>query len=63
MLLNKIVAAIMNWVAASLLVPLGVIIGDYFKMKKTIKELNNEINSLKAAKTKDQINEAINKLP
>ncbi|MEY3787125.1 MAG: hypothetical protein RIQ94_185 [Pseudomonadota bacterium] len=62
-MINKITTAILNWFLAYLLIPISMIVVDYFKMKKTIKQLNIDIEALKNAKTKKDIDIAIDNLP
>lgn len=60
---NKVVDAILNWLLTAVVLPISYVVIDYFKMKKTIKQMNEEINALKNAKTKADIDSSIDKLP
>ena len=58
-MLNSIVTSILNWVAASLLVPLGVWLSHYWILKKENAELKKTIEALKNAQTPKEKDEAI----
>lgn len=62
-MINKIVGALMNWLIAYMLIPVSWVVIDYFRMKKTIKQLNVDIEKLKNAKTKIDIDTAVDNLP
>lgn len=59
----KIVDVLINSLMTYVIIPLSWIIIDYFKMKKTIKSLNAEINALKEAKTIQEKIDAANNIP
>jgi hypothetical protein len=62
-MIQKIVSALMNWILSSILIPISMVIVDYFKMKKTIKQLNIDIEKLKNAKTIQEKIDATNSIP
>ena len=62
-MIQKVVNALLNWLLTSVIVPISWVFINYFRMKKTIKELNEEINRLKNAKTKADIDNSIDNLP
>lgn len=62
-MLQKIVNLLLNYLVTYIIIPISWVVVDYFRMKKTIKELNKEIESLKNAKTKTDIDTAIDNLP
>lgn len=62
-MLNKIIAGIMNWLVASIVIPAMAWIWDMWKLRKENKELKEHIKDLKNAKTKSDIDSAIDELP
>lgn len=62
-MIDSIVKSILNWIALSVLMPIGIWLADYWKIKKENKELKIEVDALKKASTlKDKI-EAANSMP
>lgn len=62
-MLNKIIAAFMNWLVVSVILPAMYFVYDVYKLRKENKELKGKIEALKNAKTKEQINAAIDNIP
>lgn len=62
-MIDTIVKSVLNWIAMSVLMPIGVWLMDYWKIKKENKEMKIEIEALKKASTlKDKI-DASNNIP
>lgn len=53
----------MNYILTYVLIPISWVVIDYFRMKKTIKQLNIDIEKLKNAKTKSEIDIAVDHIP
>ena len=62
-MLNKIIAGFLNWLVTSLIIPAMYFIYDVFKLRKENKELKKTIEELKDAKTKPEIDAAIDRIP
>lgn len=62
-MLNKIIAGILNWLVASVIIPAMYFIYDVYKLRKENKELKKAIEELKSAKTKPEIDASIDNLP
>jgi len=62
-MLNKVIAALLNWVLLSVVLPAMAFIWDVIKLRRENKELKKSIEDLKDAKTKVDIDTAIDKLP
>jgi hypothetical protein len=62
-MLQKIVNLLLNYIVQFIVVPLSWVIVDYFRMKKTIKQLNIDINKLKEAKTIQEKIDATSNIP
>lgn len=62
-MIDSVVKSILNWIALSVLMPLGIWLADYWKIKKENKELKKVIDEFKNAKTKPDIDTAIDNLP
>lgn len=62
-MVQKIVFAILNWLAVKIVWPIINFFIDYYKLKKHQKETREAVRKLKEAKTKEEINEAIDNLP
>ena len=62
-MIAKIVSALMNWLVNFVVIPISLVVIDYFRMKKTIKQTNEEINALKKALTAKEKDEAIDNMP
>lgn len=59
----SIVNAIMNWLAVSVLMPIGAWLLDYWRIKKENVKLKKVVEDLKNAKTNAEIDSAIDNLP
>ncbi len=53
----------MNWLVASIVIPAMAWIWDVWKLRKENKELKKSIEDLKSAKTKSEIDSAIDETP
>jgi hypothetical protein len=54
--LSKIITIILNYIVTYLIIPVSWVVVDFFRMKKTIKQINIENEELKKAVTlKDKI--------
>lgn len=62
-MLTKIITIILDWIVKTIIIPISLVIVDYFQMKKTIKQTKAELEALKAAKTVKEKDEAIDKMP
>lgn len=62
-MLNKIIAGILDWFITSLIIPAMYFVYDVFKLRKENKELKKAIEELKNAKTKADIDRAVDNLP
>ena len=62
-MINSIVSAVMNWIAMSVLMPIGMWLADYWRIKKENKDLKVTIEAIRNAKTKTDIDSAYDKLP
>ena len=62
-MLSKVITILLNYLMTYVFIPISWVIVDYFKMKKTIKQLNIDIEALKNAKTKKDIDIAIDHVP
>jgi hypothetical protein len=58
-MIQKIVSAVLNWVLMSVIIPIIVYAYDLIKIKKENNDLKKKIEKLKNAKTKDEIDTAI----
>jgi len=61
-MLDSIVAGIINWSITALILPAMYYLYDYYKLKKDNKELKLKIETLKNAKTREEINAAIDSI-
>ena len=61
--MQKIVNLLLNYLVTYIIVPISWVVIDYFKMKKTIKQLNADIEKLKNAKTKSDIDSSYDSVP
>lgn len=62
-MIPSIVSAIMNWFALSVLMPIGLWLTDYWRIKKENSELKKVLKDFKDAKTKTDIDSSIDNLP
>ena len=62
-MINTIVSAIMNWIALSILMPIGAWLADYWRLKKENKALKKAVEDMKNAKTKTAIDAAYDNIP
>lgn len=62
-MLNKVIAALMNWIVSAIFLPAMYFIYDVYKLRKENKELKKAIEDLKNAKTKTAIDSAVDSLP
>jgi hypothetical protein len=62
-MLNKLIAGILNWLIASLIMPAMYFVYDVYKLRKENKELKLSIENLKNAKSKAEIDAAIDAIP
>lgn len=62
-MLNKLIAGVLNWLIASLIMPAMYFVYDVYKLRKENKELKLAIETLKNAKTKPEIDAAIDAIP
>jgi len=62
-MLSKIISGIMNWLVASVILPVMYFVYDTFKLRRENKELKLAIETLKNAKTKTDIDAAIDNIP
>lgn len=62
-MLAKIGTGILNWLLTSVFLPIIYFIYDVYKLRKENKELKINIEDLKSAKTKPEIDAAIDNLP
>ena len=62
-MLNKIISGVMNWLVVSIIIPAMAWIWDVWKLRKENKELKKHIEDLKNAKTKPDIDTAIDNIP
>lgn len=60
---NTIVSALMNWFVNYLVIPVSMVVVDYFRMKKVIKDLKEKVKALESAKTPKEKDEAIDSMP
>lgn len=59
----SIVNAVMNWLAVSVLMPIGAWLLDYWRIKKENTKLKQVVKDLNDAKSKTDIDSAIDRLP
>lgn len=62
-MINKVIAAFMNWLVVSVILPAMYFVYDVYKLRKENKELKKAIEDLKNAKTKADIDRSIDNLP
>lgn len=62
-MLNKVIAGLMNWLVTAVVLPAMYFIYDVYKLRKENKELKKSIQDLKNAKTKTDIDTAIDNIP
>ena len=62
-MIASIVSSVLNWLALSVLMPIGIWLGDYWRIKKENKELKKAVEELKNAKTKTSIDSAYDNIP
>lgn len=62
-MLSKLIAGVLNWFFLSVMIPAMAWIWDVWKLRKQNKELKKHIEDLKNAKTKPDIDTAIDNLP
>jgi len=58
-MIQKIISAALNWVLMSVIIPIIVYAYDLIRIKKENNDLKKKIEKLKNAKTKDEIDTAI----
>lgn len=61
-MINKIISGVMNWLLVSVVIPAMAWIWDVWKLRKENKELKKRIEDLKSAKTKEDIDAAIDRI-
>ena len=61
-MLAKLSTIALNWLLASVIMPVLRFAYDMFKLRKENKELKEKITNLKNAKTKDEIDSAIDRI-
>lgn len=61
-MINKIISGVMNWLLASVVIPAMAWIWDVWKLRKENKELKKKIEVLKGAKSKEDIDAAIDSI-
>lgn len=62
-MLTKIITIILNYLVTYLIIPVSMVVVDYFKMKKTIKLKDLKIAELEKALTVQEKIDAVNNLP
>jgi hypothetical protein len=62
-MLQKIISGLLNWFLLSVILPGMAFIWDVIKLRKENKELKKNIEDLKSAKSKKDIDTAIDNLP
>ena len=62
-MLQKVVNLILNWFVNYMIIPISMVVIDYFHMKKTIKDLNVKVKTLEDAKTTKEKDDAIDNMP
>jgi hypothetical protein len=62
-MLNKVISGILNWFLITLVLPGMAFVYDVYRLRKENKELRKSIEDLKSAKTKTDIDIAIDNLP
>ena len=62
-MINSIIKALMNWMVASVVIPISAWIIDYFLIKKENKELKIAVKALKDARTIQEKIDASNNMP
>lgn len=62
-MISKVVAAVMTWIAKSVILPLLYFFYDVYRLRKENKELKQAIEDLKNAKDKKSIDIAIDHIP
>lgn len=60
--MKKLVDYVLNWLVTAIILPTIYFVYDTFKLRKENKELKKQIQDLKDAKTKEQIDTAIDNL-
>ena len=60
---SKVVAAVMTWIAKSVILPLLYFFYDVYRLRKENRELKQAIEDLKNAKDKKSIDIAIDHIP
>jgi len=60
---SKVVAAVMTWIAKSVILPLLYFFYDVYRLRKENRELKQAIEDLKNAKDKKSIDVAIDHIP
>lgn len=61
-MLNKVITATLNWLVASVVLPFFYFIYDVYRLRKENAELKKSIEILKNAKTKPEIDIAIDNI-
>lgn len=61
-MINKIISGVMNWLLVSVVIPAMAWIWDVWKLRKENKELKKKIEVLKGAKSKEDIDAAIDSI-
>lgn len=61
--MTYILKAVIEWFFTALLLPIFSLLSIYFNEKKAQVKAENAVNELKKAKTKDEIDSAIDHLP
>ena len=62
-MLNSLIAGFLNWIAVSIVLPAMAFIYDVYRLRKENKVLKASIEELKNAKTKADIDIAIDHIP
>jgi hypothetical protein len=60
---NKVGSVLISWLVNYTLIPLSLVILDYFRRKKVIRETKEKVDALKKAQTAKEKDEAINNMP
>lgn len=62
-MINAVVGAILTWCTNYIVIPLSLVVIDYFRMRKTISNMKAEIAALKSANTPKEKDDAIDSAP
>jgi hypothetical protein len=61
-MIDSIIAGFFNWFLTAMVIPVMYYLYDYYNLKKQNKELIEKIDILKKAKTREEINAAIDNI-